>query len=139
MSYYLLTLHDPHDSGLGLKVAIGLDTLVGLLVLFFRLLELDLVDFDAVFLVREAWIERECVGFVYVTTLGVLLEWSQFGTGEGLKGSYELGVDWSKISLIRNTTLKLTSRSPKARHFPKKIGQEFGELDLNFEDHYQLT
>lgn len=49
----LLRLHDAHDCSLRLEVLVFEHTLVGFLVLFLGLLELDLVDLDSILLSVE--------------------------------------------------------------------------------------
>jgi hypothetical protein len=58
----LAGFHDPHNRGLGFEVAVLGHAHVRLFVLFLGLFELDLVDFDAVFGVREVRVEGEGVG-----------------------------------------------------------------------------
>lgn len=53
----LATLHDPHDGRLRLKVSVGRHSLVRLLVLLLRLLQLNLIDLDPELLVRKGRIE----------------------------------------------------------------------------------
>jgi len=61
---------------------------VRLLIFFFGFFELDLVDFDAVFGVREVWVEGEGVGRRYVFAFGVFGQGTEFGAGEGLEGAF---------------------------------------------------
>lgn len=63
---------------------VGGNTLVRFLVLFFGLLELDLVDLDPVFGVREAVVDGESIVFADIPPFGRLTEDSVFGTCEGL-------------------------------------------------------
>ena len=62
----LSALHDSHNSGLCLIMPIGGYTLVGLLILLFSLLELDLVDLDAILGIGEAQVDSEGVSLIYV-------------------------------------------------------------------------
>lgn len=92
MTNTLLPLHDPHHGRLRLVRAIGGHALMRFLVLLFRLLGLDLVDFDAVFGVGEGGVEGEGVGFVDVFALWGFGEDAVAGAGEGLEGALEFGV-----------------------------------------------
>lgn len=87
----LRTLHDPHDRGLSFEVTVGEYTLVRFFVLFFGLLQLDLVDLDAVLFVREGGVEREGVCGVDVTAWGLFAEGTELGAGQGLKCTVEFG------------------------------------------------
>lgn len=80
----LPALHDPHDRRLRLVVAVRRDPLVRFLVLGFRLLELDLVDLDAVLRVGEVAVEGEGVGRVDVLAFGRFGQDAVSGAGEGL-------------------------------------------------------
>jgi hypothetical protein len=90
----LARLEDAHDRRLRLVVPVGRDALVRLLVLGGRFLELDRVDFDAVFGVGERRVEREGVGRRNVAALGVLAEGPDLGACEGLEGAVEFGGGW---------------------------------------------
>jgi hypothetical protein len=68
------------------------------LVLLLGFFQLDLVDFDAVFRMIEAEIDGECVGIVDVFSFGMLGEWAQFGTGEGLEGAFDFGFGCGNVS-----------------------------------------
>ena len=57
----LPTLENAHDGCLALEVTVFRNTNVSFLILFLGLLELDLIDLDAVFGMLEIWIDRECV------------------------------------------------------------------------------
>lgn len=70
MTNLLPPLHDPHDRGLRLEIPVRGHALVRLLVLGFGLLGLDLVDFDAVFGVREGFVDAEGVGWEDIFRLG---------------------------------------------------------------------
>lgn len=96
MADRLPALHDAHDGRLGLEVAVFLHAHVRLLVLFLRLLELHLVDLDAVLGVREVWVEGEGVGGRDVFALRVLGEGAEFGAGEGLEGAFDFGFGWEE-------------------------------------------
>jgi hypothetical protein len=84
----LPALHDPHYCGLGLVVSISSYTFVSLLVLGFGFLELDLVDFNAVFGVGEGGVVGEGVADIDVATLGVLCQDTVLGAGEGLESPF---------------------------------------------------
>lgn len=64
------------------------------LILFFRFLGLDLIDFDAVFGVDEKGVEGKGVGAVDVFAAGGFGEDAVAGAGEGLEGSLEFRVVW---------------------------------------------
>lgn len=81
MRYGLPALHDPHNSRLRFVISIRSYTLVGLLVLLFRLFGLDLVDFDAVSWVGEVEVHGECVGVVDIFTSGLFVEDAVLGAG----------------------------------------------------------
>lgn len=70
----LAALHDADDGGLGLKVAISCDSFVGLLVFFFCLLELHLVDLDAVLFVRESRVDRKSVIRIDIAAFGMFCQ-----------------------------------------------------------------
>lgn len=80
-------LHDAHHSRLTLEIAVRRHPLVRLLVFLFRLLQLDLVDLDAVFIVGEAEVHRESVGRGYVAGFGMFGQGPEFGAGQGLEGA----------------------------------------------------
>ena len=86
------TLHDPNNRGLCLVIAIRGNALVGLLVLLFGLLGLDLVDLDAVPRVGEVEIHGERIGVVDVFTSWFFAENTVLSAGEGLKCPLEFGV-----------------------------------------------
>lgn len=75
-----------------LVVPVRGDPLMGLLVLGFRLFELDLVDLDAVFGVGEAEVDGEGVCVVDVFAFGRFGEDTVFCAGEGLEGAFEFFV-----------------------------------------------
>lgn len=74
MRNQLATLEDANDCGLALEVAVFGDADVSLLILFFRLFELDLIDLDAIFGMLEVRVDRECVCFVDVSAFWMLRE-----------------------------------------------------------------
>ena len=84
----LAALHDPHDRRLRFEIPVFGDADVRFFVFFFGLAELDLVDLDAVFGVREGVVEGEGVGVVDVFAFWVFGERTEFGTGEGLEGAF---------------------------------------------------
>jgi hypothetical protein len=84
MTDRLLALHNAHNRSLSLKISIGLHAFVRFFVFFPRLLELYLIDLNAVFLVCERCVEGKCVGWGDVTALRVLSEGPKFGASEGL-------------------------------------------------------
>jgi hypothetical protein len=73
---------------------------VRFLVLFFGLFELDLVDFDAVFGVREVRVEGEGVGGGDVFAFGVFGEGTEFGAGEGLEGAFYFVFGWESVLVL---------------------------------------
>lgn len=80
-------LENPHNSSLGLVVAVGSDALVCFFILGGGLFELDRVDFNAIFWIGEVRVEGECVGWVDIPALGVFGQGPKFGAGEGLEGT----------------------------------------------------
>lgn len=88
----LVALHDTDNGGLGLEASVLCNLLVGLLILFFGFLELNLVDFDAHLLVTEARVVGEHVGVFNLFTLGLLDKYLILGACERLKGSAQLGI-----------------------------------------------
>lgn len=80
----LPALHDPHNGRLRLVMSVRGNPLVRFLVLFFRLFELDLVDFDSVLWVCEAVVDGELVVFANVSPLRCFAQDSVFGACEGL-------------------------------------------------------
>lgn len=72
MAYTLPGLEDADHSGLTLEVPVLCHANMSLFVLFFGLFELDLIDLDAVFGVREVGVDAEAVGCVDVFALGSL-------------------------------------------------------------------
>lgn len=100
MADRLPALHDAHNGGLGLEVAIGCDSLVRDLGFFFRLLQLDLVDLDPLLLVGEPSVVLESVRLVDLFALGVLEENSVLGAREGLKGSSQFRIRCCLVSLL---------------------------------------
>ena len=62
----LAALHDSHNSSLCLIMSVCGHTLVSLLILLFGLLELDLVDLDAILGIGEAQIDDEGISLIYV-------------------------------------------------------------------------
>jgi hypothetical protein len=90
----LATLHDPHNRRLGLEIPVFGNTHVSFFVFFFGFFELDLVDFDAVFGVREVGVEGEGVGGRDFFAFGVFGEGAQFCAREGLKGALYFGLGW---------------------------------------------
>jgi len=77
---------------LTLEVPVFGDTDVSFFVLLLRLLELDLVDFDAVLRVLEVRVDGEGVRFVDLFALGVLGERAKLGAGEGLECTLDFGL-----------------------------------------------
>lgn len=65
-----------------------------LLVLLFGLFELHLIDFDAVFRMREGGVQGEGVGVVDFAAFGMFCEGAEFGAGEGLEGALDLWFGW---------------------------------------------
>lgn len=61
------------------------------LVLLFGLLELYLVDLDAVFGVLEVGVYGECVCIVDVFAFGVLGQRTKLGAGKGLESAFDFG------------------------------------------------
>lgn len=88
----LLAFHDPHDRRLRLVLPVRRHPLVRLLVLLLRLLELDLVDLDAILRVTEAQVHHELVARVDIFAARGFGEEAVLGAGEGLKGTLELVV-----------------------------------------------
>lgn len=93
-------LHNPHDGGLSLEVAIGRDSLMRNLCFLLRFLQLNLVDLDTLLLVRETGIIREVVCFVHVLAFGGLDEDSVLGTCKRLKGSDQFRVRCDPVSVV---------------------------------------
>lgn len=92
----LSTLQNSHNRRLALKVAIFSDTDVCLFVLLFGLFELDLVDFDAVFRVREVGVDGEGIVLVDFFAFGVFCKGPEFGAGERLEGAFYFGFGWEE-------------------------------------------
>lgn len=63
-----------------------------LLVLLLRLLQLDLIDFDAELLVGEGGVDAECVGDGDVAGFGRFGEDAVSAAGHGLEGAIEFAV-----------------------------------------------
>ncbi len=57
-----------------------------------------MIDFDAVFGVREGVVDGEDVGFVDVFAFGRFTEDAEAGAGEGLEGALEFVVVWRNVS-----------------------------------------
>jgi hypothetical protein len=83
----LAALHDAHDRGLCLEVAIGGDSFVRGLRFLFCFFQLDLVDLNALLLVLEVGVVREFVGCIHVPAARGFDENPVFPAGEGLEGS----------------------------------------------------
>lgn len=83
----LAALHDAHDSGLSLEVAIGGDSFVRGLRFLFGFFQLDLVDLDAFLLVLEVGVVGKLVAFVHVSAARSFGEDAVLAAGEGLEGS----------------------------------------------------
>jgi len=96
----LPALHDAHDRRLRLEVPVFCDAHVRFFVFFFGLFELDLVDLDAVFGVREVWVEGEGVGRGDVFAFGVFGEGTEFGAGEGLEGAFYFVFSWEGMLVL---------------------------------------
>ena len=88
----LLALHDAHDGRLRLVLSIRCDSLMRLLVLLLCLLELDLIDLDAVLRVREAQVDDELVRGIDVLASRGLGQHAVLGAGERLQRALELVV-----------------------------------------------
>jgi len=86
------TLHDSNDRCLGLIVPICYDPLMGLFVLFFSFLELDLIDLYSVLRIGKAVIDREPVVVADVSPLRSLTENAVSCASEGLQRAPELGI-----------------------------------------------
>ena len=84
-------LQDPHNRSLRFVVPICGDTLVCLLVLGGGLFELNRVDLDTIFSVRELFIYRKFIRGVDVAAFGVLRQGAKFGAGQRLQGAVEFG------------------------------------------------
>ena len=80
----LPTLHDPDNSRLRLVVTVCSDTLVGLLILLFRFLRLDLVDLDPVPWVHEAEIHRESIAVIDIFPSWLFAKDAVLGTSKRL-------------------------------------------------------
>lgn len=71
MLHGLAALHDPHNGSLRFEVSVGSSTLVRRLLLLLGLLELDLIDLDALLDVGEPSVEGKGVCSVDILALGV--------------------------------------------------------------------
>jgi hypothetical protein len=87
MTNPLPRLQDAHNRSLRFVIAVRGDALVGFFVFGRRLFELDGVDFDAVFGVREGRVQGEGVGGADFARFGVFGQGADFGAGEGLEGA----------------------------------------------------
>lgn len=81
----LSPFHDPDNRRLGLELSICGDALVRLFVLEFGLAGLDLVDFDAIFGVRERGVDGEGIGGVDIFTFRHFRKDAVAGASEGLE------------------------------------------------------
>jgi hypothetical protein len=88
----LPALHHPHNRRLRLELPVSGDTHVRLFVFFFRLFELDGIDFDAVLGMRKGSVEAESVSWGDFTTFGCFCKRSEFGTGKRLQSALDFGV-----------------------------------------------
>jgi hypothetical protein len=62
MRDFLSRFHNPHNRSLALKISILSNALVSLFIFFLGFFELDLVDFDSVFRMREIRVDGKSVG-----------------------------------------------------------------------------
>ena len=94
----LSALHDTHNGSLCLVVAIRGHALVGLLVLGFGFLGLNLVDFDTVPGIRKAEVDREGVVSIDIFAFWRFTEDAETGAGEGLEGALQFIVIWLALA-----------------------------------------
>ena len=90
----LSRLHNPDDGRLSLILSVLNHAFVCFFVFFLRFLELDLVDFDAEFVVMEGRVQTKGVRGKDVAALGCFGEDAVFAAGEGLKGPGDFMVSW---------------------------------------------
>ena len=99
----LAALHDAHNRRLALEITVLSDADMCFLVLLFSLLELDLVDFDAILGVREVGVDAEGVCGVDFAAAGSFEEGLEFGACEGLKGTFYFGFGWDEVLVYVET------------------------------------
>lgn len=104
----LPALHDPHHCRLALKVAVRGNALVRLLVLLLCLLELHLVDLDAVFLVHKHRVDGKRVRRVDFARLWRLGQGSQFRACQGLESAFDFYVGCEGERIGRSAYLLYT-------------------------------
>lgn len=80
----LAALHYPHNCRLSFEVSISRYPLVGRLVLFLGLLELDLIDLNPHLGIGETCVIRKFICLIHVFTFRILGKNPVFGTGKGL-------------------------------------------------------
>lgn len=63
------SFHNANNGSLCFVIAICGNTLVGLFVLFYSLLCLDLIDLDPIFWIKEAEIDSESIAIINISAL----------------------------------------------------------------------
>lgn len=65
----LSSFHNANNGSLGFVIAVRGNTLVGLFVLLYSLLCLDLIDLDPIFRIRKVEVDTESVALINIFTL----------------------------------------------------------------------
>ena len=78
----LTALHDADKCSLGFVLPVLSNAFMGLLVLLLSLLELDLVDLDAVLWILEGKVDAKCIGWIDIAAFGCFNENTDFAAGE---------------------------------------------------------